>query len=77
MFSSLQVQEHYDHIYEGGRTNLFAEVISEEDEDLDESEPDDVMDDNQEDKAFMWSEAPGAFEVEEQLTKDQVMIIHK
>ena len=52
-------------------------MISEEDEDLDESEPDDVIDDNQEDKAFMWSEAPGAFEVEEQLTKDQVMIIHK
>ena len=47
-------------------------MISEEDEDLEESDPDEAIDDNQDEKAFMWSEAPGAFEVEEQLPKDQV-----
>jgi hypothetical protein len=65
------LQEHYNHIYEG-RKNLFAEVISEEDEDLDESGPDDNDNQDQDFKAFMWSEAPAAFEVEEQLPVDQV-----
>ncbi len=47
----------YDHIYEG-RNNLFGEVISEEDEDQEE-------DDEIPSKAFMWSEAVAAFEVDE------------
>jgi len=49
----------YDHIYEG-RNNLFGEVISEEDEDQEEDDDDEVPS-----KAFMWSEAVAAFEVDE------------
>ena len=56
----------YNNIYEG-RSNLFGEVISEEDEDIPDDDDDEIPS-----KAFMWSEAVAAFDVDEEVEEDEV-----